>query len=44
MLYAGAWRRNAGVVAELMIRHNVGVRIADTLHLKKIDEDFFLDD
>jgi restriction system protein len=31
-------------LAELMIRHNVGVRIADTLHLKKIDEDFFLDD
>jgi restriction system protein len=31
-------------LAELMIRYNVGVRIADTLHLKKIDEDFFLDD
>jgi restriction system protein len=25
----------------LMIRHDVGVRIADTLHVKKIDEDFF---
>jgi len=25
----------------LMMRHNVGVRIAETLHLKKIDEDFF---
>jgi restriction system protein len=25
----------------LMIRHNIGVRIADTLYLKKIDEDFF---
>jgi restriction system protein len=28
----------------LMIRHNVGVRIEDTLYLKKIDEDFFVDD
>ncbi|MEJ0076858.1 MAG: restriction endonuclease [Alphaproteobacteria bacterium] len=25
----------------LMLRHNVGVRIADTLHIKKVDEDFF---
>jgi restriction system protein len=25
----------------LMIRHNVGVRVAETLYLKKIDEDFF---
>jgi restriction system protein len=25
----------------LMIRHNVGCRIEDTLHIKKIDEDFF---
>jgi restriction system protein len=25
----------------LMIRHNVGVRVAESLHLKKIDEDFF---
>lgn len=25
----------------LMIRHNVGVRTAETLHVKKIDEDFF---
>lgn len=30
-------------LARLMIRHNVGVRIEETLHLKKIDEDFFLD-
>jgi restriction system protein len=30
-------------LARLMVRHNVGVRIEDTLHLKKIDEDFFLD-
>jgi restriction system protein len=28
-------------LARLMVRHNVGVRIEDTLHLKKIDEDFF---
>jgi restriction system protein len=25
----------------LMIRHNVGCRVEDTLHIKKIDEDFF---
>jgi restriction system protein len=30
-------------LARLMIRHNVGVRIEDILHLKKVDEDFFLD-
>jgi restriction system protein len=24
-----------------MIRHAVGVRIAETLYLKKVDEDFF---
>jgi restriction system protein len=28
----------------LMIRHSVGVRVAETLHLKKMDEDFFSDD
>jgi restriction system protein len=28
-------------LAALMIRHNVGVRIDETLYLKKIDEDFF---
>lgn len=28
----------------LMIRHNVGVRIDETLYLKKIDEDFFVDE
>jgi len=27
----------------LMIRHNVGVRIDETLYLKKVDEDFFED-
>lgn len=25
----------------LMIRHNVGCRVEDTLHIKKVDEDFF---
>ncbi len=28
-------------LARLMIRHNVGCRVEDTLHIKKIDEDFF---
>jgi len=28
-------------LTSLMLRHNVGVRIAETLQLKKIDEDFF---
>ncbi len=28
-------------LTRLMIRHNVGCRIEDVLHLKKIDEDFF---
>jgi restriction system protein len=28
-------------LAALMIRHNVGARIDETLHLKKVDEDFF---
>ena len=28
----------------LMIRYNVGVRSAETLHIKKIDEDFFPED
>jgi restriction system protein len=28
-------------LAKLMIRHNVGCRIEDTLHIKRIDEDFF---
>jgi restriction system protein len=29
-------------LAALIIRHNVGVRIDETLYLKKADEDFFL--
>lgn len=28
-------------LAMLLIRHNVGCRIEDTLHIKRIDEDFF---
>jgi restriction system protein len=31
-------------LAILMIRHNVGVRIDETLYLKKVDEDFFIDE
>jgi restriction system protein len=31
-------------LTSLMIRHGVGVRVADTLHVKKIDEDFFSDE
>jgi restriction system protein len=27
--------------AQLMIRYNVGCRVEETLHLKKLDEDFF---
>jgi restriction system protein len=28
-------------LARLMIRHNVGCRIEQTLYIKKIDEEFF---
>jgi restriction system protein len=31
-------------LAGLMIRHNVGVRIDETMYLKKIDEDFFVEE
>lgn len=31
-------------LAALMIRHNVGVRIDETLYLKKMDEDFFAEE
>lgn len=34
---------NGERLGELMIRHNVGCRVEETLHLKKVDEDFFLD-
>lgn len=28
----------------LMIRYGVGVRVEQTIHLKRIDEDFFIDE
>lgn len=28
-------------LARLMIRHNAGCRVEDTLYIKKIDEEFF---
>lgn len=31
-------------LAGLMVRHNVGVRVDETLYLKKMDEDFFADE
>ena len=31
-------------LAALMIRHNVGVRTAETLHVRKLDEDFFAEE
>jgi restriction system protein len=31
-------------LAALMIRHNVGVRVDETFHLKKVDEDFFVEE
>jgi restriction system protein len=31
-------------LTSLMMRHNVGVRVEETLHLKKVDEDFFSED
>jgi restriction system protein len=30
-------------LAGLMIRYGVGVRIEETFHVKKVDEDFFLE-
>jgi restriction system protein len=30
-------------LARLLMQYNVGVRIADTLLIKKVDEDFFLE-
>jgi restriction system protein len=35
---------DGNLLTTLMIRHDVGVRIAETLHVKKVDEDLFLDD
>ncbi len=34
---------DGGQLAGLMVRYNVGCRLEDTLYLKKVDEDFFLD-
>jgi restriction system protein len=34
---------NGDRLAALMIRYNVGCRIEETLHVKKVDEDFFLE-
>jgi restriction system protein len=31
-------------LTKLMIRYNVGVRVAEILHIKKLDEDFFSDE
>jgi restriction system protein len=28
-------------LAKLMIRHNVGCRVEETFHIKKVGEDFF---
>jgi len=32
---------DGGQLARLMIRHNVGCRVEEVLHIKKVDEDFF---
>ncbi len=32
---------NGKRLGDLMIQHNVGCRIEETLHIKKIDEDYF---
>lgn len=34
---------NGRRLGDLLIRHNVGCRVEETLHLKKLDEDFFGD-
>jgi restriction system protein len=34
---------DGGELANLMIRHRVGVRIKDTYEVKKIDEDYFVE-
>jgi restriction system protein len=31
-------------LTELMIEHNVGVRVSRKIEFKKLDEDFFLED
>lgn len=34
---------NGEDLTKLMVRYNVGARVEDTLYLKKVDEDFFVD-
>lgn len=34
---------NGDDLTKLMVRYNVGARVEDTLYLKKVDEDFFVD-
>ena len=34
---------NGEDLTKLMVRYNVGVRVEDTLYLKKLDEDFFIE-
>lgn len=31
------------LLAKLMIEYNVGVQVKDTIQIKKIDEDFFIE-
>jgi restriction system protein len=31
-------------LTQLMFRYNVGVRVQETLYVKKLDEDFFAED
>ena len=35
---------NGNRLADLMIEHGVGVRVSRTVEVKRIDEDFFLED
>jgi restriction endonuclease Mrr len=37
------WVIDGEQLAALMIRYDVGVRIEETFHIKKVDEDFFLE-
>ena len=34
---------NGDELTNLMIKHNIGVQIKDTIEIKKIDEDFFIE-
>jgi restriction system protein len=35
---------NGERLTDLMVRHDVGCRVEETLHAKKVDEDFFLEE